>query len=173
MRYCSICGGALTTELIDNRSRLICKGCNHVHYENPIPSVTALIERQGGVLLVRRAVEPGKGDWCLPGGFIESGETITAAAAREVKEETNLDCRITGILDACSDLDGFYGDVLVVCYRAEILGGELKAGDDAMDLGFFKEDNLPRLAFRCHARFLEKFWGRDLDGSVNNRDKTI
>ncbi len=167
MKYCSYCGGSLTTELIDNHPRLVCKSCNHVHYVNPIPSVVTVIERQGSVLLVKRAVEPGKGDWCLPGGFIESGEMITAAAVREVKEETSLECRILGILDASSDLGGFYGDILVVCYRAEILGGELKAGDDAMDLGFFKEDNLPPLAFRCHARFLAKFWGRNLDGSMH------
>ncbi|MBU1937967.1 NUDIX hydrolase [bacterium] len=163
LRYCSTCGKPLTSELIDNYPRLVCTSCNHVHYINPIPSVVALIERQGSVLLVKRAVEPGKGNWCLPGGFIESGETITTAALREIKEETNLKCRILDIWDACSDLEGFYGDVLVVCYRAEILGGELKAGDDAIDLGFFEEDNLPRLAFRCHARFLAKFWGQNDD----------
>jgi 8-oxo-dGTP diphosphatase len=167
LRYCSTCGGSLTTELTDNRPRLVCKNCNRVHYKNPIPSVVAVIERQNSVLLVKRAVEPGKGDWCLPGGFIETGETIAAATVREVKEETNLECRILGILDASSDLGGFYGDILVVCYRAEILSGEPKAGDDAIDLGFFRDDNLPRLAFRCHARFLAKFWGRNFDDSMH------
>ncbi len=161
LRYCSACGEPLTTELIDNHPRLICKSCNHVHYINPIPAVSALIEQQSGVLLVKRAVEPGKGDWCLPGGFIETGETIAAATVREVKEETNLECRILGILDACSNLGTIYGDIVVVCYTVEILSGEPKAGDDAIDLGFFKEDNLPRLAFRCHARFLAKFWGKN------------
>ena len=130
--------------------------------------MVALIEKAGSVLLVKRAVEPGKGDWGLPGGFIESGETITAAALREVKEETNLDCRILDIWDACSDLDGYYGDVLVVCYRLEITGGTMKAGDDAMDLGFFEKDNLPRLAFRCHARFLSKFWKNKLEDYLDD-----
>ncbi|MFH1010626.1 MAG: NUDIX hydrolase [bacterium] len=129
---------------------------------NPIPSVVAILEQDGKVLLVQRAVQPGKGDWCLPGGFIEAGETVSDAVIREMREETGLTCHPLEVLDVCSDLGGFYGDIVVVCYRAETVGGELKAGDDAMSLAFFPADNVPRLAFPCHRRFLEKFWQRAL-----------
>jgi ADP-ribose pyrophosphatase YjhB (NUDIX family) len=167
-RYCSICGSPLDVALIENHRRSICKSCGHIHYLNPIPSVVALIEKDGAVLLVQRAVEPRKGDWCLPGGFIETGETIAEAVVREVMEETGLECHPLEVLDVCSDLDGFYGDILVVCYRVQNLGGTLKAGDDAANLDFFTRDNIPRLAFRCHVRFLEKFWEQKLAFSMRH-----
>ncbi|MBM3324643.1 MAG: NUDIX hydrolase [Calditrichaeota bacterium] len=161
-RYCTVCGGVLDRVEIEERSRSVCGACGRIHYVNPIPSVVAVLEQEGKVLLVQRAVQPGKGYWCLPGGFIETGETAQDAIAREVREETGLECRPLELLDVCSDLGGFYGDILVVCFRAEALGGELKAGDDAMSLDFFPADNVPRLAFPCHRRFLEKFWQRAL-----------
>jgi len=161
-RYCAACGTLLEVAQIENRQRSICRNCGRIHYVNPIPSVVALLEQSGAVLLVQRAVEPAKGDWCLPGGFIETGETIADAVIREVMEETGLECRPLEVLDVCSDLGGFYGDILVVCYRAQSLGGTLRAGDDAAALDFFHKDSVPRLAFRCHARFLEKFWRQEV-----------
>lgn len=161
LRYCGVCGGKLEERQVEGQRRLICASCGRISYVNPIPSVVAIIERDGAVLLVKRAVEPGKGYWGLPGGFIETGETVIEAAVREVKEETGLDCRPLDVQGVSSDLGGFYGDILVVCYLAEVIGGELAAGDDAMDLGFFKRDAIPRLAFRCHAGFLQTFWTRN------------
>lgn len=161
-RFCSVCGGTLGAAQIGGRDRLVCNRCGRVSYSNPIPSVAAILERDGAVLLVQRAVEPGKQKWCLPGGFIEIGETIGDAVVREVKEETGLECRPLEILDACSDLGGFYGDILIVCYCTQILGGKLTAGDDAMNLGFFRIDDVPPLAFRSHAGLLERFWKRSV-----------
>jgi 8-oxo-dGTP diphosphatase len=161
-RFCSACGGVLDEAQLDGRARLVCRNCGRITYSNPIPSVAAIIEQDGAVLLVQRAVEPGKGRWCLPGGFIETGESIEDAVVREVKEETGLDCQPLDILDARSDLGGYYGDILIVCYRARVLGGKPIAGDDAMDLGFFQISDVPPLAFRSHRRLLERFWDRAL-----------
>lgn len=161
-RFCSACGGVLEEAQVEGWDRLICKNCGRITYSNPIPSVAAIIEQDGAVLLVQRAVEPGKGRWCLPGGFIEIGESVEDAVVREVKEETGLDCQPLEIFDACSDVGGFYGDILIVCYRARVLGGEPMAGDDAMGLGFFQQSDVPMLAFRSHHRLLEKFWNRVL-----------
>ncbi len=160
-RYCTSCGGPLERMQLEQRARSVCKNCGRVHYVNPIPSVVAILEQDRRILLVQRAVEPGKGAWCLPGGFIELGETVPDAIVREVKEETGLECRPFELLDVCSDLGGFYGDILVVCYRAEIVAGETNAGDDASALDFFQAGSVPRLAFQCHRRFLEKFWQRN------------
>jgi ADP-ribose pyrophosphatase YjhB (NUDIX family) len=129
---------------------------------NPVPSVAAVLEQGGRVLLVKRGVEPGLGMWGLPGGFIEMGETISEAVVREVEEETGLRCKPIRIIDSQSVLGGYYGDLVVTCFAAEIVSGALKAGEDAVDAQFFDPANLPELAFEVHLQFLEIVVGRKL-----------
>ena len=169
-RFCSYCGGPLGNAHIEGQTRLVCINCGRISYQNPIPCVVAIVEQDGAVLLVQRAVDPQKGKWCLPGGFIEVGETVRDAVVRELKEETGLQCQPVEVLGACSDLGGFYGDILIVCYQVQMLDGELAAGDDAMALDFFREDDVPQLAFRCHAQFLKEFWRRT-HSSQSNREQ--
>jgi ADP-ribose pyrophosphatase YjhB (NUDIX family) len=143
--------------------RPVCVACGRIVYLNPIPSVAAILYREGRVLLVKRSVEPGLGLWCLPGGFIELGESLEQAVAREVYEETGLICRPYGIIDAEAVLGGYYGDILVICYAATWVEGVLCAGEDAMEAQFFDITQLPEFAFRTHRGFLHKFLERNLE----------
>ena len=152
-------------KMSDGRERPVCSKCGRTVYMNPVPSVAAVLEQGGRVLLVKRGVEPGLGMWGLPGGFIEMGETIGEAVVREVEEETGLLCRPLRIVDAHSVLGGYYGDLVVSCFEAEILSGTLRAGEDAVDAQFFDPANLPGLAFEVHLRFLEKVVGRKLSST--------
>jgi 8-oxo-dGTP diphosphatase len=161
-KYCSQCRGVLLFQNYEGRQRPICSECGRVVYLNPVPSVAAILTKDGSVLLVKRNIEPGLGRWGLPGGFIEAGESPKDAAIREVFEETGLHCQPLEVLDACSVLKGYYGDLIVLCYTAEIIDGTLSAGDDADTVEFFEFENLPRLAFRNHVQFLEKFIGRKI-----------
>jgi len=154
-QFCPICAGNLIREVIEERLRLRCQKCGEIHYENPKPSVALLCRNERGeILLVERNVDPGAGRWCLPGGFLEMGETVEQAALRELKEETGLEGRILRVADAASKLNGYYGDVVVVAFEVQIEGGQLRAGDDAAQVQFFPVGQLPDIAFGSHVRFI-------------------
>ena len=88
MEFCSNCGKKNQYGHIDGNTRYHCAKCYAIHYENPKPTATLIFPREIEILLVKRAKEPGKGLWGLPGGFIERKESPEIAAVRELKEET-------------------------------------------------------------------------------------
>ena len=157
--FCTFCGSRLGSRVVDGRQRQICIGCGHVYYENPLPVVSIiLINGKGELLLVKRAQEPAKGMWCFPIGFAECGESIEEAALRELREESGVEGRILGLLDVCSDQTGTYGEVVVVTFRAEKVGGLEAAGDDACEVGYFPlRPHQPQLAFSSQEKALKKF----------------
>jgi ADP-ribose pyrophosphatase YjhB (NUDIX family) len=156
-KFCPQCGGLLNLEQRDGRMRPSCAACGRIVYLNPAPSVAAILFREGRVLLVKRNVEPGYGRWCLPGGFVELDETLEQAVIREVAEETGLACLPGTIVGAQAILGGYYGDLIVICYSAFPVEGELCAGEDADEAQFFDLSQLPEFAFTIHRAFLEKF----------------
>lgn len=108
-----------------------------------------LVEQGGKVLLVQRNNEPGRGIWSFPAGFINAHEDPQDAARRECLEETGLQVRITGLLHLISGREHPKGADIVLVYGAEVVGGVLRAGDDADQAVFFAEEALPPLAFRA------------------------
>jgi len=159
-RFCSYCGEKLTTKSFQERHHPYCQTCDRIHYENPFPAVAALVPNQDDqLLLVKRAVEPAKGKWCLPGGFIEIDESIEEAVLRELKEETGIEGKIGRLVDFFSQRSPLFGALLIFGYRVIILGGELQAGDDAQEVSFFDLDDLPPIAFLSHQRLIEKAFG--------------
>ena len=89
--YCSRCGEENNFSYIDGAIRYHCPKCKAIHYQNPKPTATLICLKNDEILFVKRAFDPGKGQWSLPGGFLELGETLEQGAIRELKEETNLD----------------------------------------------------------------------------------
>ncbi len=168
--FCPRCGSKLEIRRLECRERGFCPACRVVHYENPVPAtaVVAFNERNE-LLLVRRAVEPGKGKWCLPGGFQELGETPEQCARREFKEETGLDARVQELIALEMGFNPSAREVLVAGYRVLVCGGKLQAGDDAMAAAYFPLDGLPELAFQSHARIIERA-GRSLLARLRFRD---
>jgi ADP-ribose pyrophosphatase YjhB (NUDIX family) len=86
----------------DNRERLICAECGHIAYENPKVVVGSVILAGDAVLMCRRAIEPRRGFWTLPAGYLEHGETLEEGAAREVWEEAQAEITLDGILGVFS-----------------------------------------------------------------------
>ncbi|HEY0420169.1 MAG TPA: NUDIX hydrolase, partial [Acetobacteraceae bacterium] len=82
----------------DNRERLICPDCGHIAYENPKIVVGSVVAHGGSVLLCRRAIEPRRGYWTLPAGYMELGETVHEGARREAREEAEAEIALDGIL---------------------------------------------------------------------------
>jgi len=145
---------------LEGRTREVCPRCGHIAFRNAKPCVVLLIERNGALLLVRRAIAPYKGWWDLPGGFLEENEHPLDGAVREAREETGL--RI-----AVDEFVGIYMDrtsdwqTLNICFRTHIVGGRERAGSDAEALRWFSSDELPRrIAYPRHARRVLRDWRR-------------
>lgn len=147
---------------MEGRTRLFCAWCNIPIYENPIPASCLLVtDPSRHLLLVRRSVEPKSGWWCLPGGFMELGETPEEAALRELTEETGLTGRIDRLLGVFSSFNTYYHTVMLVCYTVSCYSGRLTPGDDASEAVFFPLNHLPEIAFNSHNHFIEKFYHAD------------
>src|SRR5688572_5272594 len=95
--FCPRCGAPLPE---DSAPRVRCPACGFVHFADPKVTVCVLLLREDAVLLGKREMEPGKGKWCLPGGFMDYGEPMRAAAAREAREETGMEVEVGELLQA-------------------------------------------------------------------------
>lgn len=144
--YCPNCGASLAWQHQQGRERPVCPQCNHIVYFDPKVAVVAFIQRDDHLLLIQRDIDPGKGKWALPAGFVDHDEAPEDAAIRETLEETGLHIRITRLLDVFPKRDEGLADI-VIAYAGEIIGGALQAADDAATAGWFSKDNLPELVF--------------------------
>ena len=158
-RYCPYCGTGLVEKFCEGALRRYCCRCNEPIYENPLPATCmVVVDTEDRVLLVKRSVAPQKGFWCLPGGFIELGETPEKAALRELKEETGLAGRIDMLLGVSANPSALYHTVLMVGYLVKCHSGNLIAGDDANDAAYFHYNELPEIAFESHASFIRMYY---------------
>lgn len=146
-RFCHQCGEPMQLQHVpdEGRERLVCQSCSFIHYLNPRVVAAALPERRGDdgrrhVLLMRRALEPRRGYWTPPGGFVEWGESAEEAALREGEEEVGLRLEMSALLGVYSR--SAYG-IIVVAYRARALGGDPEPSDEALEVKWFSEDNIP------------------------------
>jgi len=137
-------------------ARLVCGQCRFVFYLDPKIAACTISVLEGGIVLLRRSIEPGLGKWVFPGGFVDRGEPVPAAAIRETREETHLDVSLIGILDVYSFPTY---EVAVVVYAAEVRGGELAAGDEALEARTFPPEELPwgDLAFESTRSALQDY----------------
>ncbi len=145
--FCPRCAAPLITREVAGRPRRACPACGYVHFTDPKVGVGVLVIEGGRVLLVRRGVEPERGKWSLPAGYLDQGEDPRETAAREALEETGLTVAIEGLLDVFYNPPGRGGAGIFILYRARRVAGEPVAGDDADDARFFPFDALPDLAF--------------------------
>jgi len=116
-----------------------------------------VVSSAGQLLLVKRSIDPKKGQWCLPGGFIELDESPEAGALRELSEETGLNGTIEALLGVKTTPSSLYHSVLMVGYLITDYQGRLMAGDDAADVRWFPLDGLPPIAFDSHRQFVDQY----------------
>ncbi len=156
VRFCPRCGAALEERHCFGARRPCCPACGYVHFYDPKVAAAVFIQREGRILLIKRAVDPERGKWALPAGYVDALEDPRVTAVREVQEETGLQVRLTGLLDV------FYsqqrpGASIIIVYRAEVIGGDLRPQDDAAEVAWFGPDDLPELAF-ASTRELVNAW---------------
>ncbi len=125
----------------DNRERLVCQSCGHIDYENPKIVVGSVVVESGRVLLCRRAIEPRRGYWTLPAGYLEMGETVEEGARREALEEAQARIALDGVLAIYSI--SRIGQVQVI-FRGRFDGPPVfAAGPESEDVGLFAWDDIP------------------------------
>ena len=156
--YCPRCRAEMVDKYVFGRTRRVCPNaeCHFIQFIDPKVSAAVMALQNGKVLLVRRTIEPARGSWCFPGGFMEVGETPQVAAARECKEESGLDVEITNLVDVYYYED-FRGSGVVIMYQGRVVGGQLNANPDEADaIGFFGPDELPQpIAFDSNVKALQ------------------
>jgi 8-oxo-dGTP diphosphatase len=161
-RFCPVCGGALQSKLLKagEPERLVCDACGFVFYLDPKLAVGTIIhDEHDRVVLVRRAIEPGYGKWVFPGGYVDRGEEVQAAAVREAREETGLDVRIERLIDIYS----YQGRTpVIIVYAATMTGGCLGCDDEGLEARFFEAQEIPweELAFRSTGEALREYFRR-------------
>ena len=167
VRFCPFCG----TEVEDRESfgeiRPTCPACGHIHFRDPKVAAGVLVESDGKVLLVRRINVPMQGKWTLPAGFVDGPEDPRSTAVQECLEETGLDVEIVDLVDVVYGAEHPRGASIVIFYRARIVGGELAAGDDADEVGFFEPGDLPQLGFKATEQVLARWVEERLIPSVS------
>jgi 8-oxo-dGTP diphosphatase len=151
VKYCPQCATALVDQDIAGRDRPACPSCGFVHYEDPKLVAVAVISMDGQLVLGRRAINPRRGHWSFPSGYVNRGEAVHDAAVREVLEETNLVVEIDRLLGLYSETDN---PIVLAVYVAHPVGGCLTAGDETSEVGLFSPDSLPELAFPKDSRIL-------------------
>ena len=165
MNFCTQCGSGLDLRVPegDDRERYVCGSCGHVHYQNPRIVAGCLPVHGDRVLLCRRAIEPRKGYWTVPAGFMENGETVEQAALRETLEE------------ACArvELDGIYAlfslphiSQVYVFFRARLETPEFGVGDESLEVKLFAQQDIPwdELAFPTVNQTLQFYFEDRLKG---------
>lgn len=158
-RFCQVCGHYLVERYVEKerQRRLQCEGCGFIHYLNPRVVVGVIVEREGQVLLQQRAIDPRRGYWTFPGGFLEVGETPVEGALRETREEVRLEVTLAGLHGVYARPD--VGIVLVV-YWGTSTEGEAVVGDlESMAVRWYPVDDIPwgELAFDTTEQALRDF----------------
>jgi 8-oxo-dGTP diphosphatase len=143
-RYCPHCATPLDSALEGLRQRPTCPSCGFIQYLNPPLAATILLPRGDRVLMGRRTIEPRRGYWTLPGGYVELGESAEEAAVREAKEEVGVDVRVERLLGLHS---GAPSAVAVALFVGSIVRGEPEPLHEVDRVGFFPVEDLPPLAF--------------------------
>jgi ADP-ribose pyrophosphatase YjhB (NUDIX family) len=150
LNFCSRCGSTLRFGTVsgEDRQRLSCEACGHIVYVNPRLVVTTFpVTDAGEIVLIKRGIEPGIGEWAQPGGFLEVDETVHQAAIRETWEET-------GLLVEPGEIIGLYtrleAAVVTIAFEARIVGGTPAPTPEATEIQAYTPEQIPwrDIAFR-------------------------
>jgi len=160
-RFCPACGGALgKTKVKENEpERLVCSQCAFILYQDPKLVACTIVEMNNKIVLLKRAIDPQKGKWVIPGGYVDQGEEVEAAAIRETREECGIAIRIKGLLGVYS----YTGRVaVVVVYVADYLSGDLVADDESQAVRLCSREEIPwnDLAFPSTKDALKDYFDR-------------
>ena len=166
MKFCSACGASVAYQVPedDNRERAVCTECGTIHYQNPKIIAGTLPVWKDQVLLCKRAIEPRRGYWTLPAGFMENGETAEAGGARETMEEANASVENPNLYTVFSlpHISQVY-----MFFKADLRGPSYSSGPESLEVELFSENDIPwdELAFPVITKTLKHYFTDRLGGS--------
>ena len=142
MNFCNQCGARVELRIPtgDHLPRYVCAGCGTIHYENPRLVVGCVPEHEGHILICKRAIEPRRGFWTVPAGFMENNETLQQAAARESLEEALAEVQIGSLLSVVHVL---HAHQVHVFFRATLPKAEFGAGPESLEVKLVRAEELP------------------------------
>jgi ADP-ribose pyrophosphatase YjhB (NUDIX family) len=142
MKFCSACAQPVTLKVPegDHLPRFVCTGCGTIHYENPRIIAGCVIETEGKILLCKRAIEPRHGYWTTPAGFMENGESVQQAAAREAVEEALAHVKIGSLLAVVSVLRAHQVHIM---FRATLVEPSFGIGPESLESCLYAEEEIP------------------------------
>ena len=158
INFCQQCGAKLELqEDHEEKLRPKCAVCGFTYYKNPIPaSACVILNDANEVVIIKRKFEPNAGGWALPSGYIEIDQDPESCAIDEMWEETGLEGKVERFLGYFTDYSPIYEKVISFGFLMKIIGGELRAGDDAVEARYVALDALPEICFPSHVTFLKK-----------------
>ncbi len=158
MNFCSHCGHRVELRVPpgDQRPRFVCDSCGTIHYQNPRIVVGCVPEYQGQILICKRAIEPRRGFWTVPAGFMENGETLQQGAARECQEEALADVEIGSLLSLVSVTGAHQVHAF---FRARLRSADFGAGPESLEVKLVKPEDIPwaDIAFQSTTFTLQRY----------------
>jgi 8-oxo-dGTP diphosphatase len=173
-QFCPYCATPLVQRTIYGQVRPVCPTCNFVQYFDPKVAVIGLVTHDTRVLLIQRAVEPAKGKWALPGGYMDAGEVPSEALQRELLEEVDLAVQVESLIEIFPMVvnAGPSNGIVLAFHAVPALGANLmlRCQDDACDARGFSVDELPEdLAFESTPALLAR-WQQGLSSGLAWKD---
>jgi ADP-ribose pyrophosphatase YjhB (NUDIX family) len=169
MNFCNQCGARVELRIPpgDHLPRHVCDSCGTIHYQNPRLVVGCVPEHEGRILLCRRAIEPRRGFWTVPAGFMENGETLQQAAARETHEEALARVDIGSLLTVVHVL---HAHQVHVFFRAILREPEFGAGTESLEAMLVRPQEIPwsDIAFPSTVYTLERYLEDRASGRENH-----
>jgi ADP-ribose pyrophosphatase YjhB (NUDIX family) len=166
VEYCTLCGAGVEQRIPpgDEHPRYICKTCGNIHYQNPKLVVGCIPEYQGRILLCKRDIEPRRGKWTLPAGFLENGETVREGALRETYEEARVRVKIIAPFRL---FDLAFVNQLYLMFRASISVPNFSSTPESSEVRLVLEKDIPwdDIAFPVIERTLQHYFRDRIKGA--------
>ena len=159
IHFCSSCGSPMEERIPedDDHMRSVCTKCGYIHYLNPKMVVGTIPEYEDKILLCQRNIEPGKGKWTLPAGYLENGESVQAGAARETLEEAQAH---VDIISPYRLFNITHVNQVYMMFRAKLTVPAFGPTTESMAVGLFSEEEIPwdEIAFKVIRETLENYF---------------